>query len=461
MDLKIFWRKDIIAFDKQSILLIILPYLGFNWQELVQSPFFSFTKLFSLIAILIIAELLFKILLLFKSKYTIYISVIISSLIIVFFYGNYIVDPIFNLFNKNWGIIIRGKTIILVSLSIVLLIQIFYVQKSFISYKYFNIFLFIFGIVTIVLQHNPNKLASDKNNSEVYSNEYRYIKSYSDTSKPLILIITDEYSSPDNLYSLTIDSSLYQYSNDLNKTGWVIKNNFYSHETSSIHSLGSIFNFNLSNNKGYNQTDMVHIGVNQLVHSTLIDSLDSKGVYFKNYGIFDIKDQKAYSTLYIYPKNFTEHFLLYSCYLLAKRSSLNFHGKNLSGKNEIIMEHNKYFIYNLDKEIKNIKPKTFVYVHLFMPHAPLQFEPEFKRKELKNLNDYIEYWEFSNKKLAVFLKKLTEENKYRIIVTGDHGLRGMPTNPHYTFGAFYGFDSATVSQIKSVQDIGSLINGAF
>ena len=310
MDFKTIWKKDIIAINKQSILLIILPYLGFNWQELVQSPFFSFTKIFSLIAILIIAELLFKILQLYKSKYTIYISVIISSLIIVFFYGNYIVDPIFNLFNKNWGIIIRGKTIILVSLSIVLLIQIYYVQKSFISYRYFNIFLFIFGIVTLVLKHNPNKLASDKNNSEVYSNEYRYIKSYSDTSKPLILIITDEYSSPDNLYSLTKDSSLFQYSNDLNKTGWIIKNNFYSYETSSIHSLGSIFNFNLSNNKGYNQSDMVHIGANQLIHSTLIDSLDSKGVYFKNYGIFDIKDQKAYSTLYIYPKNFYGAFFI-------------------------------------------------------------------------------------------------------------------------------------------------------
>ena len=78
MDLKTIWRKDIIAFDKQSILLIIIPYLGFNWQELVQSPFFSLSKLFSLIAILIIAELLFKLILLFKSKYTIYISVIIS-----------------------------------------------------------------------------------------------------------------------------------------------------------------------------------------------------------------------------------------------------------------------------------------------------------------------------------------------------------------------------------------------
>lgn len=461
MDLKTIWRKDIIAINKQSILLIILPYLGFNWQELVQSPFFSFPKLFSLIAILIIAELLFKILLLFKSKYTIYISLIISSLIIVFFYGNYIVDPIFNLFNKNWGIIIRGKTIIGISLFFTIYAQIYFANRRNISYKNYNIFLLIFGSVTFLLKHNPNKIATKKGSSLVYSNQYKYINISGDTSKPLILIITDEYSSPDNLYYLTKDSNLYEYSNNLKKDDWLVKNHFYSYEESTIHSLGSILNFNISENEGFKYADMVHVGATQLIHAKLIDSLNRKNVYFKNYGIFDIKDQKAYSTLYIYPKNFTEHFLLYSCYLLAKRSSLYFHGKKLSGKNEIIMEHNKYFIYNLDKEIKDLKPKTFVYVHLFMPHAPLQFEPEFKRKELKNLNDYIEYWKFSNEKLAVFLKKITEQNKYRIIVTGDHGLRGMPTNPNYTFGAFYGFDSTTVSQIKSVQDIGSLINGAF
>lgn len=461
MDFKKFWREDFIAINKQSLLLIVLPYIGFNWQELLQSPFFSYSKLISLILILVGVELLFKALQLYKSNYSVYLSILISSFVIIFFYGNYLVDPVFNLLNKNWGIIIRGKTIILASLIIVILIQVLYVQGSKLSYKYFNIFLLIFGTVTFILKHNPNKIVDNKHNSTTYSDKYEYIKSNNDSSKPLIFIITDEYSSPDNLNSLTKDSSLYQYSNDLSKSGWLVKNHFYSYETSSIHSLGSILNFNLSENKGYKHADMTHIGANQLIHSRLLDSLDTKGVDFKNFGIFDIKDQKAYSTLYIYPKNFTEHFLLYSCYLLAKRSSINFHGKKLNGKNEIIMEHNKYFIYNLDNEIKNIKPRTFVYVHLFMPHAPLQFEPEFKRKELKNLNDYIEYWKFSNQKLSVFLKKLTAQNKYRIIVTGDHGLRGMPTDPHYTFAAFYGFDTLYINKIKSVQDLGNLINGAF
>ena len=75
-------------------------------------------------------------------------------------------------------------------------------------------------------------------------------------------------------------------------------------------------------------------------------------------------------------------------------------------------------------------------------------------------NDYLQYWNFTNKKLTEMLSKL-DKNKYRIILTGDHGLRGMPTNPHSTFTAFYGFDSTALKSIHSVQDIGNLINGSF
>ncbi len=206
---------------------------------------------------------------------------------------------------------------------------------------------------------------------------------------------------------------------------------------------------------------MESIGASLLKKSLLDDSLYKKQVNFINYGIFDINNTKAYSQLYIYPKSFTEQFLLYTTYLFAKRSSINFNGKRLSGKNEIIMEHNKYFVSNIDHLIENAPKNTFIYLHLFMPHAPLQYEPEFKRKELKNLNDYIEYWRFSNKKLQEVLNRLTMDNKFRIILTGDHGLRDMPTNPNQTFTAYYGFDSASVYQVNSVQVLGILINESF
>jgi hypothetical protein len=459
MSSKQFWNKWIFNINKASFLLIVIPYLGFNWQELYNSPFFSFNSFFILISILILIEIGVKILLNKLIKKEWYISIFVSSFFIIFFYGNYPVDPIFNLFNKNWGIIIRGKSIVIFILIGIILFQYYWIIQRNKTYKFFNIFLIIFSIITFISGHNPNK---NIENNVITSRKIDLSSSHIKSEiKPIILIIADEYNSPYNLYTLFNDSSLFDFSKQLIKSNWIVNNNSYSNETSTIHSIASIFNYNLSLDTNYKKRSMEYIWYHFLKKSTLIEELYQKKVQFINYGIFDLNDKRAFSHLYIYPKNFTEQFLLYSCYLFAKRSSINFNGKKLSGKNEIIMEHNKYFVYNSSELLKNIKTNSFAYIHLFMPHAPLQFEPEFKRKELKNICDYKEYWNFSNRKILSLLKGLTKSNQYRIILTGDHGLRGMPTDPHSTFTAYYGFDSLSVSKIKSVQDLGILINESF
>ncbi len=454
-----FWNKWIFNINKASFLLIVIPYLGFNWQELYNSPFYSFNSFFILIAILILIEIGVKILLSKLIKKEWHISILVFSFFIIFFYGNYPVDPIFNFFNKNWGIIIRGKSIVIVILIGIILFQYYWIIQRNKTYKFFNIFLIIFSIITFISGHNPNiNIENNVITSKKIDLSSSRIKS---EIKPIILIVADEYNSPYNLYTLFNDSSLFDFSKQLIKSNWIVNNNSYSNETSTIHSIASIFNYNLSLDTNYKKRSMEYIWYHFLKKSTLIEELYQKKVQFINYGIFDLNDKRAFSHLYIYPKNFAEQFLLYSCYLFAKRSSINFNGKKLSGKNEIIMEHNKYFIYNSIELLKNIKTNSFAYIHLFMPHAPLQFEPEFKRKELKNIYDYKEYWNFSNKKILSLLKGLTKSNQYRIILTGDHGLRGMPTDPHSTFTAYYGFDSLSVSKIKSVQDLGILINESF
>ena len=46
----------------------------------------------------------------------------------------------------------------------------------------------------------------------------------------------------------------------------------------------------------------------------------------------------------------------------------------------------------------------------------------------------------------------------RIIVVGDHGLRNTKNvDPLNSFGAFYGFKSIDINEIKSPQDIGHLV----
>lgn len=450
--------SNLFDIKKASLIIIILPYIGFNFQELILSPFYSIANLFFLVATLFLIEFLFKLTLISFVKFDVIITIFFTSFVLVFFYGYYFVNPIYNFFYKNWAFEIRGLANILILFSTIFLLQYYIILKKKSNYKYINIFLLIFGVLTLIFKHNPN--SNNKIYYNSFQNTYKNIHLQDSVAKPVLLIVSDEYSSPDNLYTLFKDSNLYQFSTQLKKDGWEVRNNSYSYETSTIHSVASILNFNLSLNKDYKESDLAAIEYYYLNHSTLLDSLNKKEVKFINFGLFDIDNKKKYSPLYIYPENFTENFLLYSCYMFAKRQLTKLNDERLNNKEELIMEHNKRIINDINSEIEKADAKTFIKIHLYMPHAPLYCEPEFKKLELKNVNDYLQYWNFTNKKLTEMLSKL-DKNKYRIILTGDHGLRGMPTNPHTTFTAFYGFDSTAIKSIHSVQDLGSLINGSF
>jgi hypothetical protein len=450
--------SNLFDIKKASLIIIILPYIGFNFQELILSPFYSTTNLFFLLITILLIEFFYKLITIKFKKYSTFITIIVTSFVMVFFYGYYFVNPIYNFFYKNWAFEIRGLATILILFSTIFLLQYSIILKKKGNYKYFNTFLLIFGVLTLIFKHNPN--SNNKINYNIFQNTYKNIHLKDSVLKPVLLIVSDEYSSPDNLYTLFKDSNLYQFSTQLKKDGWEVRNNSYSYETSTIHSVASILNYNLSLNKDYKESDLAAIEYNYLKHSLLIDSLYKKNVKFKNFGIFDIDNKKKYSPLYIYPGSFTENFLLYSCYIFAKRQLTNFNEGKLNNKDALIMEHNKRIINDINSEIEKADAKTFIKIHLYMPHAPLYYEPEFKKLELKNINNYLQYWNFTNKKLTEMFSKLNK-NKYRIILTGDHGLRGMPTNPHSTFTAFYGFDSTALKNIHSVQDLGNLINGSF
>lgn len=450
--------NNLFNIKKPSLIIIILPYIGFNFQELILSPFYSITNLFFLLATLLLFEFFYKLITIKFKKFNTFISIIVTSFVMVFFYGYYFVNPIYNFFYKNWAFEIRGLSTILILLLTTILLQYFIIFKKKGNYKYFNTFLLIFSVLTLIIEHNPN--SKNKINNNLFQNAYKSIHLQDSALKPVLLIVSDEYNSPDNLYTLFKDSSLYQFSTQLKKDGWEVRNNSYSYETSTIHSVASMLNFNLSLNKDYKESDLAAIGYYYLKHSLLIDSLYKKDVKFINFGIFDINNNEKKSSLYIYPESFTENFLIYSCYMFAKRHLIKFNEERLNNKEELIMEHNKFILNNITSEIDKADAKTFIKIHLYMPHPPLYYEPEFKKLELKNVNNYLQYWNFTNKKLTEMLIKLNK-NKYRIILTGDHGLRGMPTNPHSTFTAFYGFDSTALKSIHSVQDIGNLINGSF
>jgi hypothetical protein len=98
-----------------------------------------------------------------------------------------------------------------------------------------------------------------------------------------------------------------------------------------------------------------------------------------------------------------------------------------------------------------------------MPHDPYLYSNQFKNTKESNPEKYFEFWKFTNDKLVNLLLQLTKEDKYRIIITGDHGYGniGGGVKAENTFTAFYGFDSLSLSKINTVQDVGILINESF
>jgi hypothetical protein len=123
--------------------------------------------------------------------------------------------------------------------------------------------------------------------------------------------------------------------------------------------------------------------------------------------------------------------------------------------------HNIKILNNLKDSLVKIKPNTFIYSHLYMPHPPF-YHPNFLGYKKINLQNYTAYWNFTNSLVQNDLIELASSNNIKIILTGDHGFRSdSRLNKNKTFLAIYGFDSININQIKTVQDIGNLINSNY
>jgi uncharacterized protein (DUF486 family) len=460
MNFKQFYKERILNIDKASFLFIVLPYLGANLISLSNSPFFSYTNFTLLLIVLIAIEFISKWSINKFKKYEKLLSILLVTISIEFFYGFALNIPLHTITQKLFSVDLREKVLLVIALVIIVGLQLLFTRRK-LTYKVLNIFLVILSVVAFgsSISKEPNKAVP----LESIQNNYQQLTHQPQETKPVILIIVDEYNSPDNLFELTKDSSIYSFNNWLKAKGWQTKTTNYSYELSTIHSLSSLFNFNLSQQKNYSAQSEEKIVVSKLYHAALADSLVKKGVYIYNYGIFDLGSTKPKSRLYLYPRNFIEAFLLHSTYLAEKTKTGSFQTKYLKNPPSYINDHNIDILNNLPNRLKEEKlhNKSFVYVHLYMPHKPFSLTPEFTNPETDNFKRYVAYWKFTNQKLQVLISNLNRENKYRIILTGDHGLRESVTNSHLSFSAYYGFEGYDLDKIGSVQDIGSLINSAY
>jgi hypothetical protein len=453
--------KKYFSYAIPSIPLCALPYFAFHWIDIRHSSYFSIIQLAFILLVLILLQLVNSHLFRQNNYWLQQLSIIFYTTIILLFYGVNIVDLIYRWEVKTFHHqSIRNRIIFIVCYFGIIVLETLILKYNKGLFRIQNVFFSLFLLTTfIATNYNSIKGAEIK----VLKNNLIQLHHQDSSKKPIILIISDEYSSPIELLKAFKDSSVFDFSNQLSKNGWEVKRQFHSKEISTIYSLSSLFNFNLSNDSNYAKTDENKLGSEKLLSPILFDSLLIKKVAIINYGIFDFGNYKPLTRLYFYPKNFLEQIF---CYTSIPMIFYNSNGLTLQGFKISYFPwevHNKYILKTLPDTLLTVRnSNTFCYTHLYMPHTPMIFSPEFKF-HVESPENYFEYWKFTNKKLINLLKSLTQNSDYRIILTGDHGYRHYPNkmNPNETFSAFYGFSKSDIESIKSVQDLGSLINGYF
>ena len=437
--------------ETPSFIILLLPYLGIISIDQLLSPLSSIVNTIAILVSIVFFNYFFvKALSPINKK--IRLNIFVNSFLFCLFYGEIIIEKSFKLTAKIFPNLIINQWIIItiIFFSSLLLYKWLYNNHKEVI-RFLKTFFIFFALTMVVYKINQNKTYFNLKNNFISIAGNNYVNS----DKPILLIITDGYVSPDGLYKYYKDSSIYDFSNSLKKNGWMVNNNSKSEEITTVHSLSSLFNFNftIENKKGISST----FWEQKMIYSTLYDSLKNKNIQFYNFGMFDIGATKRLTPIYYYyPTSAIGQFF--------DKSMMNVkYIYNDSGLIEKQNKHNRYILDSMPNILMKTKGKSFIYAHLFMPHDPYQYFNEFTTSSKNNPNKYFEYWKFTNTKLDTFLNILTRENKYRIIISGDHGYGniGGSFKAEDTFTAFYGFDSTAIKSIHSVQDLGSLINGSF
>jgi hypothetical protein len=459
------YMRKIRAFLKPegiSFLILVLPYLAFSIPVFAESGFFSLPKFLLTLIIIVLVDVLVK---MFLKRYpgaTLWMSLLIYSGVLLFLYSPYIILPTKGLIEKHFLTVhVRGRFLVLYLFALIIgLVLITYKKRVVFNYA-INMFMLI--LFALNLFANIPELTG-KNKEQAIppptATNIHFDTKDSLSNKPIILIITDEYSSPDELYTLFRDSSLYDFSRELTQTGWIVRNRSFSYDTSTIYSLSSLFNFDLSES-GYYKSTSLFTAASHLMHCTLGDSLERKNIGVINFGIFDFNRSPPLTRLYPYPKNYLEALLYNSLLTVVKQNTGSMNPAGFGEDFSADPVHNKKILETLPDSLQRLTGNDyFIYAHLLMPHLPYDYFNEFRSG--RGTAGYLAFWKFTNKKVLPFVKSLQRADRYRIILTGDHGYRDdSRIRSSYTATAFYGFDEKDVEKIKAVQDLGALINAYF
>ncbi len=439
-----------------SLILLLLPYLLAQSRNIIHSPVFSVTEFLLILAGL--AAIHFLITAGFDAEKNKYKYVAIATYLIFFlvFYTaditDYLVQLEFRFFGKP---LIKLRWLTALTILILFASLFYFIKRSVNWVKFQNTIFLLLGCIGFV---NIGLAPKKKVKADIYQNAFFELPPTKSVNAPVCLLILDGYSSPEELFKHVQDSGLFDFSKKLTQNGWIVRNSIPSKHIYTEISLSSLFNYNLSEKQDYEQAMWTNTPYSRFKHALLADSLSAKNVRIENLGIFPLGKTQPISRIYFYPINTFE--------LVIARTFLSQVVSYLSCVNmgEIRLDFYPSHIHNQNilNELKEKKPteNNFIYGHLFMPHRPYYFGDEFPYLDA-NFDNYIKFWKFTGNKIQSTIEHLTKKN-YKVIVASDHGYRlDERINKRNSFAAFYGFDSTSVESIKSVQDIGSLINGQF
>ena len=440
--------------NRPSLALIILAWLAFNFNTIFLIYPIKINELLLFFLPLFILEIIFT----FISNKKISLFVFLNTFL--FLFGYLLTLNIQNLFNNLFDIFLRGR-IIFLSLFLILNISLILVKKI-PNYKYVNIFIIIFITANLSKNLLINLLAPEI--GYVFENK-KVIFPAKDKNKPILLLILDEYHSPDDLFRVTKDSSIYNFSSTLKRNGWQTNTSFYSKEIATVRSLSSMFNYNLSYDTIFRSLGENGENINDELFSKnlLFSDLFDKNIEVKNWGVFNFGSTKPPISNKT-PKRIKSipmRFIQSTALNLIWSNTNKFSPNGFQQSYFLNTKHNIHIIKKLNDSINENKPNYFIYSHLLMPHSPFYYPNYFNFKK-SNLKNYVSFFVFTNSFIENKLLELSSSSSMKIIVTGDHGFRhDLRLNKNKTFLALYGFDTLNINEIKTVQDLGSLINSNF
>jgi hypothetical protein len=272
-------------------------------------------------------------------------------------------------------------------------------------------------------------------------------------SKPdIFLIIPDQYAGSAALQEVfQFDNSAFE--NELKARGFWVASKSSSNYNFTPFSVAALLNMELlSLKKGQQDYGTVSYSYRIIRNSLVLKYLDASGYRFYNCSIFDFDGQPAHKYSAFLPYGVK----LITANTLFTRIKDDFRQDILEGKwglkkiQQKLAYENLHFndiILDLTARIaseKSGKPK-FVYTHLMMPHYPYYFDSRGNPLPLEklaglnrtNANDYIEYLQYSNRRILELTDKILAGSASPpiIILLSDHGFRHpeKETDPAYDF----------------------------